>query len=175
MATSESATDYFIKIETIKEGECTKKGFEKYIEVESFSWGVTQGGTHSHGTGGGAGKVEMGDFVILKMIDASSPKLLLNCAKGSHIGEAVFIARKAGGGQQVFLVYTLSGSLVTSYKILTGGSWGSHPEEKANAILIEKITIAFTKIEMAYKPQKADGSMDAAIMAGWDQSLSQAG
>jgi type VI secretion system secreted protein Hcp len=179
MATSKSATDYFIKLDTI-DGECTKKGFEKHIEVESFSWGATQGGTHSHGTGGGSGKVDMQDLVILKKIDASSPKLLINCAKGAHLAKVVLTARKAGGGQQVFLTYTLSGNLVSSYKILgghglLGGNDWSGDGGGADDLTVptEKITIAFTKIEMAYKPQKADGSMDAAVTAGWDQSLAQ--
>jgi type VI secretion system secreted protein Hcp len=178
MATSKSSADYFIKIDTI-DGECTKKGFEKHIEVSSFSWGATQGGTHSHGTGGGSGKVAMDDFIILKKIDASSPKLMLNCSKGSHITKVVATARKAGGGQQVYLTYTLTGNLISSYKILGGGGlkasddWEASSEEDAITVPTERICIAFTKIEMAYKPQKADGSMDAAITAGWDQGLAQ--
>jgi type VI secretion system secreted protein Hcp len=33
---------------------------------------------------------------------------------------------------------------------------------------VDEISLNFGKVQMEYKPQKADGSLDAAIVTGWD-------
>jgi type VI secretion system secreted protein Hcp len=40
-------------------------------------------------------------------------------------------------------------------------------------IPIDQVSFNFTKIEVSYAPQKADGSLDAAIPAGYDLKLGQ--
>src|SRR5215475_5550792 len=69
-----AAVDYFLKIEGI-EGESTDKTHKNSIQVESFSFGETQAGSASHGSGGGAGKVQMQDFHFVKKLDRASPSL----------------------------------------------------------------------------------------------------
>jgi type VI secretion system secreted protein Hcp len=82
---------------------------------------------------------------------------MLACATGQHIPKAVFSARKAGGKQEVYLKVTMSDLLISSYQ--TGGG-GETPNDS--------ISINFSKIEMEYKPQKPDGSFDAAVTVGYD-------
>ena len=53
--------DYFLKIEGI-DGESADAKHKGDIQLESFSWGETNSGSHSSGGGGGAGKVSMQDF-----------------------------------------------------------------------------------------------------------------
>ena len=33
---------------------------------------------------------------------------------------------------------------------------------------MDSVSLAFSKVRVEYKPQKADGSLDTAIVAGWD-------
>lgn len=153
-----AAVDYYLKIDGV-DGESSAKGHEKAIEIDSFSFGAHQTGTHSAGSGGGAGKVQMNDFHFTMKVCAASPKLMLACASGEHIKKAVLTCRKAGKDQQEFFKVTLSDLLVSSYQ--TGGSHG-------DMVPTEQISINFAKIEMEYKPQKPDGTLGGAVPAGWD-------
>ena len=153
-----AAVDYFMKIDGIK-GESTDDKHKEEIDVLSFSWGATQQGSSSFGGGGGAGKVVMNDFSFTKKVDKASPALMLACADGSHIKSVEMVARKAGKEQQEYLKIKLSDVLVSSFQ--SGGSQG-------DVVPVDQISLNFAKVEVEYKPQKADGTLDAAAKAGWD-------
>jgi type VI secretion system secreted protein Hcp len=150
------AVDYFLKIDGIQ-GESQDDKHKNEIDVKSWSWGETQTGTMSAGGGGGAGKVDMQDFHFVMHVNKATPKLVLACASGEHIKKAVLTCRKAGKTQQEFLIYTFSDLLVSSYQ--TGGS---------SEIPSEQVSLNYSKMEVEYKAQKADGSLDGGIKAGWD-------
>ena len=160
-----AAVDYFLKIEGI-EGESHDDKHKNEIHVSSFSWGEKQSGTHMSGGGGGAGKVEMGDFHFTMSVNKASPKLMLACACGDHIKSAELTCNKAGGKAQGFFVITLSDILVSSYST-TGSGHG-------DLIPHDQITLNYSKIEFAYKEQKKDGSLGAATKAGWDVKANKA-
>lgn len=153
------AVDMFLELEGIK-GESQDKAHKGKIEIESFSWGATQTGTHSGGGGGGAGKVNMQDFHFVMKNNSASPHLFALCAKGDHIKKATLICRKAGGKQQEFLTVKFADLLVSSYQ--TGGS--AHGGE----VPMDQISLNFSKIEIDYKEQKADGTLGASIKKGYD-------
>src|SRR6478752_6790239 len=99
--------DYFLKFDDPGlQGESTDKAHKDEIEVESWSWGATQLGTTSGGTGGGAGRVSVQDLNFVARTSKASPNLFLRCASGAHISKAVLTARKAGGTQEDFLTLT---------------------------------------------------------------------
>lgn len=150
--------DYFLKIEGI-EGESTDSKHKNEIIVESWSWGETQSGTSGYGGGGGAGKVSMQDFQFTMKVNKATPKLMLACATGQHVPEAKLVCRKAGGEQEEYMAVSMSDLLVSSYQ--TGGSAG-------DAIPVESITLNFSKIEVEYKPQKPDGTLDSPVKVGYD-------
>lgn len=150
------AVDYFLKIDGIP-GESQDSTHKDEIQLESWSWGETQAGTMKAGGGGGAGKVDMQDFHFVMAVNKATPKLILACASGDHIKKATLTCRKAGKTQQEFLVYNFSDVLVSSYQ--TGGS---------AEIPMEQVSLNYTKMEVEYKAQKADGTLDGPIKAGWD-------
>ena len=154
-----AAVDYFLKIKGI-EGEAMDKTHKNEIEIESWSFGETNSGTHAGGSGGGAGKVQMQDFHFTMKVNKASPKLFLACASGEHIPDALLTCRKAGKEQQEFLKYKFTDLLISSYQ--TGGS--GH----GDVVPTDQISFNFSKIEVSYAPQKADGSLDGAIPAGWN-------
>lgn len=49
-----------------------------------------------------AERAEMSDFSITKSLDKASPKLALECTKGTHIKEVELELRRAGGDRQPF-------------------------------------------------------------------------
>ncbi|HEY2855349.1 MAG TPA: type VI secretion system tube protein Hcp [Gemmatimonadaceae bacterium] len=154
-----AAVDYFLKIEGIA-GESQDSKHKGEIDIESWSWGETNQGTHATGAGGGAGKVSMQDFHFVMKESKASPLLMLACAQGQHIKAAQLTCRKAGTEQQEFLTIKMSDLLVSSFQ--TGGS--AH----GDIVPVNQVTLNFSKIEYEYKPQKADGSLDSASKAGWD-------
>jgi type VI secretion system secreted protein Hcp len=150
--------DYFLKIDGVQ-GESADSKHKGEIELESFSWGETNPGGHG-AAGGGAGKVSVQDLHFVMKLNKASPKLFLACALGEHLKHALLTGRKAGKGQQEFLVYKFTDLLVSSYQ--TGAS--AHDLEGP----FDQVSFNFARIEVEYRPQKEDGSLDAAIKAGWD-------
>jgi type VI secretion system secreted protein Hcp len=154
-----AAVDFFLKIEGI-DGESTDHKHKGEIDLESWSWGESQGGTHAAGGGGGAGKVHMQDFHFVMKVNKASPKLMLACATGEHVKKAVLTCRKAGKEQQEYLKIEMTDVLVSSYQ--TGGS--GH----GGVVPTDQISINFAKIEWDYKEQKADGTLGGSVKAGYD-------
>src|SRR5205823_11292953 len=117
--------DYFLKIEGVT-GESEATGFEKHMQIESWSFGCSNSGSSAQGTGLGVGKVSMQDFHLVVQNGCASPQLFLNCCKGNHIKEAVLSCRKSGGDGNPFtyLKVTYHDILISSFQ--TGGSNGSN-------------------------------------------------
>src|SRR6266496_1181094 len=113
------AADIFAKIGDIK-GESLDDKHKDEVEVLSWSWGVTQSGAVGAGGGAGAGKASFHDFNITHRVDKASPVLLRACATGEHFKEATITARKAGKGQQEFLIVKMNDVIITS--VTHGGS-----------------------------------------------------
>ena len=107
------ASDIFAKIGDIK-GESADAKHKDEIEVLSFSWGVTNGATIGAGGGAGAGRATFQDLSIVHAIDKASPLLLKACATGVHLKEATITHRKAGKGQQEYLVVKMNDVVITS-------------------------------------------------------------
>ena len=113
------ASDIFAKIGNIK-GEAADAKHKDEIEVLSFSWGVTNGATIGAGGGAGAGKATFQDLSIVHTIDKASPLLLKACATGEHLKEATITHRKAGKGQQEYLIIKMNDVIITG--VVHGGS-----------------------------------------------------
>jgi type VI secretion system secreted protein Hcp len=158
------AADIFAKLGDIK-GESLDDKHKGEIEVLSYSWGVTNAGSLSAGTGGGAGKATFRDLSIVHKIDKASPVLMQACATGTHIKEATITHRKAGKGQQEYLVIKMNDIIIT----------GVAPSESSGEAGSEIVTLAFAKVDFEYKPQKADGSLDAGIHFKYDLKAQKEG
>ena len=150
------AADIFAKIGDIK-GESLDSKHKDEVEVLSWSWGVTRAGSPNSGTGAGTGKASFHDFVITHHVDKASPVLLRACATGEHIKEATITVRKAGKGQQEFLIVKMTDVVISG--VTQGGS------DDNNA---ETVSLVFAKVDYQYKPQKADGSLDAGVFFKYD-------
>jgi type VI secretion system secreted protein Hcp len=159
------ASDSFIKIGDIK-GESHDDKHKDEIDIQSWSWGVSQTGTMSYGGGGGAGKASFQDIHFTHLVDKASPVLAQKCATGEHIKEAILTVRKAGKGQQEYYIVKLSDLLVSS--VQTSGA-------DAQGVPVESVSLNFSKIHFDYKPQKADGSLDAAVAFKYDLKANKQG
>jgi type VI secretion system secreted protein Hcp len=152
------ASDIFAKIGDIK-GESLDSKHKDEVEILSWSWGVSQSGTIAQGGGAGAGKANFNDFNFTHNVDKASPVLLKACATGEHIKEATISARKAGKGQQEFLIIKMTDVLITSVNPSGSGD---------GAAFAESVAMQFAKVHLEYKARKADGSLDAGLHFKYD-------
>jgi type VI secretion system secreted protein Hcp len=111
----------------------------------------------AHGSGGGEGKATFHDLSFVHKIDKSSPVLLQACATGTHIKEATITHRKAGKEQHEYLIVKLNDVIITG--VTHGGSGDGHSEN---------VSLSFAKVDLSYKAQKADGSLDAPVAFKYD-------
>jgi type VI secretion system secreted protein Hcp len=156
------AFDTFIKIAGV-DGECTAKGFEKTIEIYSFSWGASNPTTVGSGKDGlSAGKVSISSFNIMKKTEKSSATLFQACCSGKHFADALVTMRKAGGeaGQKAFLTYKFTDVMIESIQ-WSGSSGGDDTPT-------ESVSLAFAKVEVTYFAQDDKGAMAKAGQASWD-------
>jgi type VI secretion system secreted protein Hcp len=159
------APDIFAKIGDIK-GESLDKKYKDEIELLSWSWAVTQTGSVAHGAGAGAGKATFHDFNFTHHVDKASPLLLKACATGRHINEATITLRKAGKGHGEFLVIKMSDVIVT----------GVAPSGAADgATTAESVALQCAKVDLEYRPQKADGSLDVGLHFKYDIKANKEG
>ena len=63
--------DIFLKMEPIK-GESKDSKHKDEIDIDSFQFGASQGGTFGSGSGGGKGKVSVQDLHLTHRMDAAS-------------------------------------------------------------------------------------------------------
>jgi len=153
------AVDAFLKLDGIY-GEVQGE-FEKWISIESFSWGMSQTGSTASGGGGGAGKVTVHDISISKQTDKASAALFQKCATGAHISTGSLYVRKAGGdasgaqGGGIFLKIDLEDVLVSSVQFEGASQGDDRPSED--------VTLNFAKIEFEY--DAPDGEVD---QFSWD-------
>ena len=159
------ADSIFARIGTIK-GESRDAKHQDEIEVLSWSWGVSQTGTMAPRGGGGVGKASFHDFNFNHHIDKASPALMRACATGEHIKDATITVRKAGRGQQEYLVIKMTDILITSVSLSVSADADS---------TAESVTLTFAKVDLTYLPQKPDGSLDAGIHFTFDLKANKAG
>jgi type VI secretion system secreted protein Hcp len=155
----------FAKIGDIK-GESRDAKHKDEIEVLSWSWGVTQTGSVTHGAGGGAGKASFHDFTFTHHVDKASPLLMKTCATGTHIPEATITVRKAGKGQQDYLIIKMTDVLITGVALSVAS------DEPSGA---EHVTLQAAKVNLEYKAQKPDGSLDAGLHFKYDIKANKVG
>jgi type VI secretion system secreted protein Hcp len=157
-----AAVDMFLKLDGIP-GESLDSKHKEEIVLESFTWGETNT-THvatGGGGGAGAGKVSMQDFHFTARVSKASPKLMLACATGQHIKNAVVTLRRSNPQSETqfeFLFYKFDTVVITS--VQDAGDTSARP--------LEAVSFAFAKIAVEYKLQSATGGVAATVDFAWD-------
>jgi type VI secretion system secreted protein Hcp len=135
----------YMKFGDIK-GEVTSDGYKDHIEIMSMSFGANRPISMS-ATGGSdkreSGRPNLSEISVMKYVDGTSRALFqdnLVGAMGSKV-EIKMTRTKPDGGEQEYLVLTLTNGAVSSYQL--SDSAGSDRGT-------ESLSIAFTKIEYKY-------------------------
>ena len=154
-------------------GESTLKGFEKFVEIQSYSHGVSNNiqWTTSN-TGRSTGRPNLQELTISKNLDATTPLLNFHCTKASNLG-AVKIhlvrqdATSDGKNQNAidYMIYELTDVMISSVSVGGGGG----------AIPTETISLNFSKITWTYDAQKPDTGKEGVVVQYWDMATNTGG
>jgi type VI secretion system secreted protein Hcp len=150
--------DFFLKIDGL-DGESQDDKHKNEIEIRSFNFNAVNAGSGGQGTGSGSGKVNIQDMTITKTVDKASPNLFIGCCTGKHYPMATITCRKAGEKPHEYLVFKLTEAFVSSINI-SGHDGGG--------VAQESLSLNFTKVEVIYTPQNADGSPGAKNSKSWN-------
>ena len=146
----------FLKIDGIK-GESVDAKHAGEIDVEAFSWGLAQTAAGGVGGGAGAGKASFSDFSFMTKVTTASPQLVLACASGKHLKEAVLTARRPGAAAVEFLKITFTDVLISSFQ-----------ESGSDDVPGDSVSFNFAKIKFEFTPTGAKGTAGGRVSAGWD-------
>ena len=122
------AGDCFLKIDGIP-GESTDDKHKDWIEVTSYSSGVSQSASGATSTGGArtGGRCDHQDFSIVKTLDKASPTLDLTCCKGTHIKKVAVELCLAADTKAKYMEYIMEDVVISSVSV--GGGGGGTPTE----------------------------------------------
>lgn len=139
-------------------GPSTSK--ENAIDILSFSFGASQSAVIGAGSSGGearAGRANVQDVTIMKVLDKTSPLLFDDCVTGNYLTKVDIIYDKPmGDSQEDYFKIHMEDALITSIQ-LSGSS--ENP--------VESISFAFSKVKVSYNPEEG-GALKGFIDKGFD-------
>jgi type VI secretion system secreted protein Hcp len=139
-------------------GPSTSK--ENAIDILSFSFGASNSaviGAGSSGAESRAGRANLSDLTVMKVLDKTSPLLFDDCVTGNYLKKVDIIYDKPMGDQQEdYFKIHMEEVLITSVQ-LSGSS--ENPTES--------VSFAFGKVKVSYNPEK-DGKLSGFIDKGFD-------
>jgi len=162
------AFDAFLKIDGIP-GESTDDKHKDWIEVLSYSHGISQPSGGSRSTGGAAtsGRADHQDFSIVKVLDKASPKLDLSCCNGKHIKTVTLELCRATEDKQKYMEYKISDVIVSSVR--PGGS-----AQGGETLPLEEVSFNYGKIEWTYTAtDHKTGKPAGDVKAQWDSTANK--
>jgi type VI secretion system secreted protein Hcp len=135
-----------------------------HIDILSFTWGVHQRAVYGVGASGKeakAGRADFSNLTIQKVLDKTSSLLCDHCATGNVLKEVYIVYGKPNGQMQedYFRIF-LKDALITSVQM---SGTGENPTEG--------VSFAFEAVEIAYKAENDDGSLDGAVSKGYDLTV----
>lgn len=156
-----AALDIFLKLTGI-DGESTQAGYEKWIELESYDVGFDSGVVTRHASGAiVTRKPGCSALGAVKGYDASSPHLMAAAMAGTHYTRVQIHVARQTDRRVVFLKYELQDVVVSSLSNIAS----IYSSRNAPT---ESLALNFSSLTVTYYPQKADGSLDAAIVKAVD-------
>jgi type VI secretion system secreted protein Hcp len=130
------------------------------IDILSFSFGASQTAVIGSGSSGGearAGRANLSDVSIMKVVDKTSPLLFDDCVTGNYLKKVDIIYDKPlGDKQEEYYKIHMEDALITSIQ---------HSGSSENPM--ESVTFAYSKIKVSYNPED-QGALKGFIDRGFD-------
>ncbi len=128
------------------DGESKDEMHRDWIDIESWSWGVSRNSDRASGLP--TGKRQHRPLNFTKYVDKATPKLFEFCTEGNNAKEVTIeLTRTDADGQQVtYLLIHLENVRVSSYNI-SGGSDDGGDIRPTESVTLNYERIRFTHIE----------------------------
>jgi type VI secretion system secreted protein Hcp len=147
------SADVFLKLDGIA-GESTDEDHKGEIDVEAFTFNAKRA----------SGKVKVSPLRIIKVYDASSPKLMQAAVSGRHIKSGTLTFRRSGDPNGVeFLTYKLSDVTVASYQ-----EGGANADDRTLGSLEDEVGLNPAKVQVTEKTVDASGKAGSVVTASFD-------
>ena len=143
-------------------GESQRAGYEKWIDLLSFSYGTHNAPSVHPGKGGmAAGRADLTSFHVAKYTDSSSPILFESCCTGKHLKMAKVVVQKAGGKMPLaFLKYDFKDVFIEGLDCTANFRGDVQPGED--------LRFVFGSVEISYTPQTNSGGAGSPIRGSYD-------
>jgi len=164
------AFDCFLKLDGI-DGECTDDKHKQWIELLSYSHGVSQpsSGTQSSGGARSAERCDHQDFSVVKTLDKASPKLNLFCCNGKHVKNVKVELCRATGKKEKYMEYLMEDVIISSVRP-GGTSQGGEP------LPLEEVSFNYGKITWNYiTTDHRTGKPGGNVESHWDLVVNKGG
>ncbi|HUT32664.1 MAG TPA: type VI secretion system tube protein Hcp [Planctomycetota bacterium] len=164
------AFDCFLKIDGVP-SECTDDKHKEWIEILSYSHGVSQASSGSPSSGGArsAERCDHQDFSIVKTLDKASPKLNLFCCNGTHVKEIKLELCRATGDKTKYMEYIMKDCIISSVR--PGGS-----AQGGEALPLEEVSFNYGEIKWNYiETDHQTGKPKGSISTLWDLVTNKGG
>ena len=142
------------------DGNVTAKGYEKWIEVQSFQFGSGRG--ISTPTGGSenreASAPSVSEVVVTKLMDKASPKLFEESLIGKDGKIVKIVMTRTGKELAELCLYKFEEVLVSGYSVSSGGDGAP----------MESLSINFVKFEYSYTGSDVAGKDASKMKVAYD-------
>jgi len=135
-------------------GECTEHKHKDWIEIRSYHFDV---GFPSDefvlGKRGGVmlGEAHVGDFMIRKLVDASSATIQSMCCRGKRMESVEIEISRPTGDQEVFYRWVFGDAFIRAYQHDWGGGLAAEDDEDAHLLPTEQIAFGFSRVKWEYR------------------------
>lgn len=141
--------DLFLHVQTKRagkvKGEAAADGHVDDIELVGWQWGLSA--SSALGNTQVTARRAYTALTVVKRIDQASTALMAALATNDEVKEARLTMRRAGGDQEDYYTIKLQGARISAVQ------QGADPDGETR----ETVSIAFTKVDVEYRPQRATG------------------
>jgi len=136
-------------------GSASADGHKGHVELETIRWGEENTGL----IGGKGGNLSVRNFEFTKGMCPASMQLLLACASGDPVKEAIISCRGTNVSENIdFLTWTLGDGVVCLYEM--------HAAVKESVIPTERVCIRFRTLAAEFKPRIPDDKVKGGMKLG---------
>ena len=150
----------YLKIGDIK-GESSEPDHKEWINLLSVSQGVSRPmPTGASGSTRQRSAATLGDIVIVKELDKSTPKLVEAICKGTNFKEVLIHLTTSSEGEKrtPYMVWTLTNARVTDYSVSGATDGGTVPTESIS-LNYEEVKWTYDELD---KENKSKGKVETA-------------
>ena len=166
LAPLHAGVDIFMKVTGIT-GESNDVNHRGWIDVTSFTHGLSNSSAASGGAGGGgSSKVAHASFDVSKYLDKSSLPLNLKVNQGSHVDSVIVEFQTTGANKSIFYRVTMTDVVIVNTNI---------KGETGDSRITDGISMVYKKIVWEYWPIDSNGKLGPVVRTEWDVSANAGG